>query len=71
MKLKPAIPIIATVLLSACASNPAQTVAKQPLDGGCVAMRSHFPITYSQSKDTQETKAQVMDANAAFKAACP
>lgn len=59
---------IASLALAACASHD---VAKQPLDGGCVAMRAHFPIKYHGAIDAPDDIVRIRAANAAFAAACP
>ncbi len=63
--------LILAASLSACASSPVANISKQPLDGGCVAMRPHFPIQFHGSNDAPDTVARIRTANAAFKAACP
>lgn len=52
-------------------SAPAATVSSQPLDGGCVAMRSHFPMDYHYPPMLKDDAERVVKANAAFKGACP
>ncbi len=44
---------------------------KMPLEGGCEAMRPHFPMPYHGRTDAPDDIARIRNANAAFVKACP
>ena len=65
--------LILAISLAGCLndSSPAANVSAQPLDGGCVAMRSHFPIKYHYPPMLKEDAERVVRVNAAYAGACP
>ena len=62
--------VVISIWAVAC-TEPSAPTPRSELEGGCEAMRPHFPMSYSRSQDSQQTKDAIKLANAAFAKACP